>query len=192
MSAYRSKNISGAKENKIKNLTLCAFCTAIICLCTFITVPSAIPFTMQTFGIYFALSFLGGRRGLVCILAYIALGAAGLPIFTGFRGGIGVLFQTTGGYIVGFIFVALSYLAFTELISKKPWVKVMSLTAGTLIMYIFGTVWYVILSVKSGAPVGIGAAFAVCVLPFIIPDAVKMLLALTLSGRISKAVLKKY
>lgn len=179
------------KENKTKSLILTALCTALICVCTVISIPFAIPFTLQTFAVFFALCLLGGKKGLVSILLYIALGAVGLPVFSGFRGGIGVLFQTTGGYIVGFVFIALTYILFTKIVGEKTWVKAVALWVGMMICYLFGTLWYVLLNMRNGSPVGMIAAFLTCVLPFILPDAAKLALAMVISGRIKKITEKK-
>ena len=96
-----------AKTNTLKtrDLTLIALFAALIAICAWLTVPMPdVPFTMQTFGVFAALLLLGGKRGTLSILLYLLLGAAGLPVFSGFRGGIGSLLGTTGGYLVGFFF----------------------------------------------------------------------------------------
>lgn len=179
------------REGKTKKLVMISMCTVIICICTVVSIPLTIPFTLQTFGVFFALSYLGGKRGLVSILLYIALGAIGLPVFSGFRGGFGVLFQATGGYIVGFVFIGLIYILFTKLMGERLAVKIAALAAGMIVCYAFGTLWFVIFSMRSGSPVGMFAAFCTCVLPFIIPDAAKLTLAIIISERIKKIALKK-
>ena len=82
---------------------------------------------------------LGGKKGFVSILVYILLGAVGLPVFSGFKGGIGVLFGTTGGYIVGFILIALIYQISVNLLGNKIYVRVMAMIAGLIVCYAFGT-----------------------------------------------------
>ena len=96
---------------RVVDLTYMAVCAALIAICAWITVPAAVPFTLQTFAIFFVLSLLGGKRGTIAILVYILLGAVGLPVFSGFNGGLGALLGTTGGYIFGFLFIGLIFRA---------------------------------------------------------------------------------
>ena len=95
------------KQFRVVDLTYMAVCAALIAVCSWISIPAAVPFTLQTFAVFCVLGLLGGKRGTVSILVYILLGAIGLPVFSGFNGGIGALLGTTGGYIIGFIFVGL-------------------------------------------------------------------------------------
>ena len=66
-----------------------ALMAVLISVCSWLSVPAAIPFTMQTYAVFTALLLLGGRRGSIAVAVYIALGAVGLPVFSGFAGGIG-------------------------------------------------------------------------------------------------------
>ena len=79
------------------DLAYTALFTVLLAVCAWITVPLTVPFTLQTFGVFAALGVLGGRRGTYAVAAYLLLGLAGLPVFSGFRGGPGVLLGTTGG-----------------------------------------------------------------------------------------------
>ena len=91
----------------LKGMILCALFAALMAVCSWITIPYVVPFTMQTFGVFLALLLLGGKRGTICMAVYLLLGAVGLPVFSGFRGGVGALVGSTGGYLVGFIVSAL-------------------------------------------------------------------------------------
>jgi len=96
----------------IRDLTLIALFTALTAVCAWISVPVPAPFvqfTMQTFAVFAVLLVLGGKRGTYAVTAYLLLGAVGAPVFSNFRGGLGVLLGTTGGYILGFFFQALLY-----------------------------------------------------------------------------------
>ena len=91
---------------KVRNMALCGLFTAVLAICAWISVPMGdTVITLQTFGIFLTLRLLGGKRGTVTVLVYLLLGAIGAPVFSGFRGGLGALLGTTGGYIFGFIFV---------------------------------------------------------------------------------------
>ncbi len=94
-------------HTKIRNLCYIALFAALIAVCTWITVPAAVPFTMQTFAIMTAVGLLGTRRALIATVLYLALGCVGLPVFSGFRGGVGALAGPTGGYLAGFLLSAL-------------------------------------------------------------------------------------
>ena len=83
-----------------------------------------VPFTMQTFAVFLALGLLGGRRGTYAVLVYLLLGMIGIPVFSGFRGGPGVLLGTTGGYILGFLGSALVYWLMTARLGTRTWVRV--------------------------------------------------------------------
>ena len=156
----------------IRNLTRCALCAALLCLCSWIAIPlPGISITMQTFGICFTLQLLEGSRGTLTILAYLLLGCVGLPVFTGFQGGFGVLLGPTGGYLFGFLVVALIFWV-TE--SRIP--RHVSIFLGLLGCYICGTCWYTIGYLHAGIQ-GIPAALLTCVVPYIIPDVVKAVLA---------------
>ena len=88
---------------KTRDLTLIAVFAAVIAVCAWISIPAAVPFTLQTLGIFLAVGLLGGRRGTISVGVYLLLGAVGAPVFSGFNGGIGYLLGATGGYLLGFL-----------------------------------------------------------------------------------------
>lgn len=90
-----------------RDLCFCAIGAALIAVCAWISIPADVPFTLQTFAIFAVCGLLGGRRGTVSVLVYLLLGAVGAPVFAGFRGGFASLLGTTGGYLVGFVLLAL-------------------------------------------------------------------------------------
>lgn len=152
---------------------------ALIAVCGWISVPVFdIAFTMQTFGVFLTLGLLGGKWGTVSILIYLLLGAVGLPVFSGFQGGFGVLLGVTGGYIWGFLAAGLVYWGFEKLC--KP----VGVAAGMLCCYLCGSLWF---SVYAGGA-GFWAAVVKSVVPYLIPDAVKLTLAYALSRRLKKYV----
>lgn len=179
-------------NKKIKDMSLIALFSAIIVICSLITIPSAIPFTLQTFAIFLCLNILGAKKGLVSIIIYILLGIVGLPVFSGFNSGIGALLNVTGGYIIGFIFSALTYWLITSTFNKKPRkiINLIASFAGLIACYIFGTLWYILLFIKNGDSISFVSALTICVLPFIIPDILKILLSVSISEKIKKVYIK--
>ncbi len=172
---------------KTKDMTYIALMAVLISVCSWLSVPAAIPFTMQTFAVFTALLLLGGRRGSIAVAVYIALGAVGLPVFSGFAGGVGKLMGPSGGYIFGFVLTGLCYWLCEKLFGKKLWVKILSLIIGLSMCYAFGTLWFV--KVYSATkPVSYASALGLCVFPFIIPDAAKMALAFLADRVIRKHV----
>ena len=179
---------SHLSKNRIKTYVLISLFTAIIAVCSFITVPAAVPFTLQTLGIFTALSVLGGKRGTVCTVLYILLGILGIPVFSGFSAGLGHLLGATGGYIIGFIFLSLCYLIITAVFGNKFTVKAVGLVSGLLICYLFGTLWYMAVYLKTLTTDAFISTLSVCVLPFIIPDLIKIALALFIDRKIPNTV----
>ena len=167
----------------LKSMTYISVMSIVIVICAWLTIPAAVPFTMQTFGVFFALLFLGGKRGTASILLYLLLGAVGLPVFSGFSGGIGHLFGITGGYILGFILTGIIYTVFERLLGKSLKISILSLILGLFACYAFGTAWFSIYKENASFL----SAVTICVIPFIIPDLLKLLLAVIIYKRIKKA-----
>jgi biotin transport system substrate-specific component len=179
-------------NRKIKDIVLIALFSAIIVVCSFITIPAVVPFTLQTFAVFLCLNILGAKKGIISILIYIFLGVVGLPVFSGFNGGIGALLNVTGGYIIGFIFSALIFGVVTSVLNKKPRkiIKIIASFGGLIGCYIFGTLWYVLLYIKNGDTMSFTSALTICVLPFIIPDILKIVMSVAISERIKKLIIK--
>ena len=160
----------------------------LITICSWISIPTTVPFTLQTFAVFVALLTLGAERGTLSVLVYVLMGAVGIPVFSGFTGGIGVLLGNTGGYILGFIFMGLIHILFTRLFGKNNVMEIVSLLTGLATCYAFGTVWFMTVYMKSTGPVGILTVLAWCVFPFIIPDLLKMALAVIISRRVRHVI----
>ncbi len=152
---------------------------ALIVVCSWVTLPfGAVPFTLQTLGVMMALIILGGKNGAIVISVYLLLGAVGLPVFSAFGGGVGVLLGPTGGFLIGFLFGSLAYLLFERMNIKKT-KKYIGAAAFLITCYTFGCVYYSIFT-----EVSIITAISVCVLPYIITDILKIVLAVTVGDRI--------
>lgn len=153
-----------------------ALFTALISICAWISIPTTVPFTLQTFGVLCALGLLGGKRGTLAVLLYLLLGAVGVPVFSGMRGGPGMLLGVTGGFLVGFLACALVYWLFTRLWGQRYGVKLAGLAVGLLTCYAFGTVWFTVAYAGPTGPVGLDTAILWCVTPFLLPEALKFAL----------------
>ena len=160
----------------------------LIAICSWISIPTAVPFTLQTFAVFFVLLLLGGERGTIATLVYVLLGAVGVPVFAGFSGGIGILLGSTGGYIIGFLFVGLIYILFEKFFKKNIVMKIVALVLGLAVCYAFGTAWFMHVYIKSSGEVGLLTVLGWCVFPFIIPDLIKMALAVVVAKRIEPVI----
>lgn len=162
-------------RSSVRSMTHASVFAALMGVCAWISLPVAdIAFTLQTLGVFLALGILGGRWGSVSILIYLLLGAVGLPVFSGFRGGPGMLLGITGGYLWGFLVSGLLYWAF-EKAGKLP-----GMVIGMLGCYLTGSFWFYL---HSGG--GLGFILLRCVVPYLIPDGIKIFLALALSRRLA-------
>lgn len=172
---------------KAKHMALCGLFTAVLTVCAWISVPlgdSVI--TLQTFGIFLTLGLLGGKLGSLTVLVYLLLGTVGVPVFSAFRGGLGALLGTTGGYIFGFMLTSLIYWLLTSL-RDAPYVRLLAMVLGLLLCYTCGSWWYMTQYLSSGT-VTLGLVLAKCVLPYLIPDACKLALAWLLTQRLKRFV----
>ena len=172
----------------MKKIVQIALMAALMAICSYITIPMAVPFTMQTFAVFTAVGLLGWRNGLTSILVYIAMGAVGLPVFAGFSGGFQVILGPTGGYIVGFVLTALVMGALEKPLKEVKIGRILSMIAGLVACYAFGTAWFLWVYTQNTGAIGLWTALTWCVLPFIIPDLVKIVLADTLVKRLKRHV----
>ena len=167
-----------------KNMARCALFSALMCLCAWISLPlGQNPITLQTFALFLTLELLGGKYGSLVCLVYLLLGGIGLPVFSGFRGGLGMLLGATGGYLWGFLLCALLFWLITGLLGDRFIIRLLAYLAGLLVCYALGTVWFYCIYLRSGTALGIGFVLLKCVLPFVLPDLLKLSLALAISKK---------
>ena len=175
----------------VQDMVLIAVFPALIAICSWITIPAMagqVPFTLQTFAIFVAAGFLGTKKGTLSVVVYVLLGLVGVPVFAGFSGGLGMVIGPTGGYIVGFIFTALIIGGLMNLSKKKSGtvkiiITIVSMILGDVACFIIGTIWFMIVT-----NTGFIAALSLCVVPFIIPDLVKIIVATIMVNRLKKYV----
>lgn len=178
--------------NKTYNIVLESICAALITICSWISIQiTDIPFTLQTFGIFLVLFTIGGKRGTISVIIYILLGLIGVPVFAGFKSGPAALIGPTGGFIIGFIFAGLAYWLIDELCLKKLKNNAVrrilfSVIEGVImevILYVFGVIWFMDVYTRNTGDIGLTAVLTMCVYPFLIPDAVKLIAAASASVR---------
>lgn len=162
---------------KIRDMTRCGIFAALLAVCSWLAFPMAdLVISMQTFGVLLALGVLGGRLGTVCCLVYLVLGMVGLPVFTGFQGGLGGILGPTGGYLWGFLVTAGVFW-----LCEKRLPLGLSMALGLVGCYACGTAWYHF----AYADTGLWAVILKCVVPYLLPDALKLILAITVTKRLA-------
>lgn len=175
---------------KTYDMVYIGVCAVLIAICSWIAIPAAVPFTLQTMGVFTVIGLLGGRRGTMAVLIYILLGAIGLPVFAGFTGGIHIILGSTGGYIAGFLLSALVMWGMEKLFGRSRIVLLLSMLAGLLVCYAAGTIWFMAVYTRTTGAVGVGTVLGWCVIPFIIPDLIKIAVAMFLTDRLAGVVIK--
>lgn len=188
----RAANYSNKTTQRVvrhtKDLTYIALMVGLMSVCSWISVPTAVPFTLQTFAVFASVLLLGGKRGTVAIVCYILLGLAGAPVFSNMQGGFGVLAGLTGGYIIGFVLIGLAYWLFETIFSKKLWAQIVSLVLGLIVCYAFGTAWFMMIYKESLGTISLASALTTCVVPFIPFDLIKLACAFLLAKAVEKRI----
>lgn len=170
---------------KAQKIALTGILAAIICLAAPFSLPiGAIPISLATFAIYIAACTVNFKISTCAVIIYILLGAAGLPVFSAFRGGFHIIAGVTGGYILGYIPCAIIIGLLVGRFENKKWIYPLSMILGSSACWLIGTLWYMIQTESSFV-----SALAVCVVPFIIGDIIKISAAsaigITLRKRLS-------
>lgn len=167
------------RNNRIRNMTQAALLAALMAVCAWISIP-AFPasFTLQTFGLCLTLGLLGGKWGSIAIWLYLGLGAVGLPVFSGFRGGLSCLLGPTGGFLWGFALAGPVY-GLAGTLGSLP-----GMVAALAVSYLCGCLWYPIFAPGTS----LGTAFLVCAAPYLPWEMGKVALAWNLHRRIRKHI----
>ena len=172
----------------LRNMIYTAMFAALTAVCSQIQLPiGAVPFTLQTMGIFIAAGLLGAKKGTLSVGIYILLGAVGIPVFAGFSGGLGIIAGPTGGYIIGYIVcAAVSALLLGILCRDEAYTYpkiILSLAAGLFFCYLLGTIWFYIISGWT-----IGKILMACVVVFLPGDALKIAAAAILIKKVKPQV----
>ena len=175
---------------KTKDMIVCAIFAAILCIFSSMTIPiGAVPISMGIFGVILTSCILDKKRGVIAVVVDILLGAAGMPVFSGFKGGIGVIVGPTGGYITSYILVALFIGFFTERLPQNKAAAVAKMAAvafgGVIICYFFGTLQFMLVAHKTFVQ-----SLSVCVYPFIPFDIVKSIVGAAVAYAVRPALVR--
>lgn len=170
----------------IKKTVIIGILAAVICVFAPFSVPAgAIPISLSTFAIYLVSCSVGKKYSLPAVAVYILIGAVGLPVFSSFTGGLQCITGYTGGYIIGYIPLAFTVGLLTDTFPNSKIIYPLSMTTGTAVCYLFGILWYM-----HKAEIGFLEASAVCVLPFLLGDVIKIaaasLIGITVRKRLKK------
>ena len=155
------------KKLSTKDMAYTGLFACLMAICAWISIPGQIPFTLQTMGVFLAV---------------------GLPVFSGFTGGIGRLLGATGGYIIGFLASALLMWALEKVLGEKKWGLALSMLLGLIACYAFGTAWFLVVYTNAKGAISLAAVLGMCVIPYIIPDVIKIIVALSLTGALKRFV----
>ena len=169
-------------KDNVKQMVYCALLAGIIAILAQVKIDlvGIVPITMQTLGIYLVGSILKPKYALLASLVYVLMGAVGLPVFAGFTGGLGVIVGPTGGYIFSFPIMAV-VISYMLTIKKSTLYKVIAMCLGTIVCYAIGTAWFMYSTQNT-----LWVSLTLCVFPFLIGDAIKVVAATFLSNRIKQ------
>ena len=171
------------------DIAIISLSTAMITICSWISIPTAVPFTLQTFAIFAIAGIFGMKRSSLAEIIHILLAAVGLPVLAGFKGGFDKIIGPTGGYLLGFIFIALIVGFSSDRFGKRVVPLVLSMLLGLVICYTFGTAWFMVVYARDSGSIGLITALSWCVFPYIIPDALKILLAAVMTRRLRPLII---
>lgn len=177
------------KKLKTDDLVIIALSAAILCILAPVSIPlgfTPIPLTLGLFAVILAGILLGSVRGTICVLVYILLGAVGLPVFSGYTGGIPKIAGPTGGYLWGYLLLAFLAGFFTERFKGAWYMCLAGAILGTVVCYAFGTVWL-------GIQLSMGPMEALWagVIPFLPFDFLKIILAVAVCCPVRAALLRQ-
>lgn len=171
------------QKNNTYSMVVTALMAAVTCILAPLSIPiGPVPISLTNLAIYLSLYLLDWKKGTLSYLIYVLIGLVGLPVFSGFTGGPSKLAGPTGGYIIGFIPMAVIAGVVIDNYNKK-WIQILGMIVGTAVCYAFGTAWFCFQSGMS-----VSAALAICVIPFIPGDLIKMVIAMIIGPMVRKRV----
>lgn len=180
------KNSKATNKSKVYDMAIIGVMAAVICILGPLSLPiGLVPISFTNLAIYITLYALGMKRGTLSFIIYLLVGFAGLPVFSAFTGGPSKLLGPTGGYLLGFIFMALIAGFFIDHFFNTCYACIVGMILGTVICYMFGTVW-----LAYQANISFSAALAVGVIPFILGDLAKIIFSAYIGPKIRNRLVK--
>lgn len=173
------------KKNSVQSMIFISLFATLMCVGAWLHFPSVVPATMQTFVVMTALGLIGSKKTFIMLTVYVFLGAIGLPVFSGFTSGIGALTGPTAGFIWGF-FVGVPVFYLSQKYIKNSFSLYIGYILYIIIHYIPGALWYCHFTLGELTLQGILSSSLVTVVPFIVPDTVKLFLAKIIVGKIKR------
>ena len=173
---------------KLKNSILIALFSVILLICSRISIPYVIPFTLQSLGVFLTFGILGGKRGLLSLLLYFTLGLIGIPISASGEAGINLFFNPTTGYIIGWFLCGVMFWIVETKFGNCNKTRIIIFSIGTIICYAAGTVWFMLIYAYNKTAIGVWTALCYCVFPFIIFDIIKLLVATILTNKLQNKI----
>lgn len=172
------------KKSTVFNMTSCALMAALMCVLCPVSVPiGPIPISLSILVILLTVYVLGTWRALVSYTVYLLLGAVGMPVFSGFQGGLAKLAGPTGGYLAGFWLMILVAGIIVEKGKRNLLLTILGMLVGVAIDYAVGTAWFVFQTEST-----VVHALDVCVYPFIPFDVAKIVIAVLLGSVVYKGL----
>ena len=171
----------------IMTITAAAMSAALITVCSWISIPALgpfVPFTLQTFAVFVIAGLFDLKTGFISIMVYLFMGAVGVPVFSGVKSGLTAITGPTGGYLVGFLFMIVTICLFKKIKSESIVYLIIGMSIGLVLCYIFGTIWFYCVFAHNGDSKSFISILSICVIPFIIPDILKMTAAVILVSRV--------
>ena len=168
----------------IRDMVFTALFAAVLCaIAPFSIAIGPIPLSFATLIIYLAAGSLDWKLGVLSVVLYVMLGAVGVPVFSNFEGGFHKIAGVTGGFIIGYIPCAAATGCLIEIFRRKIWAYILGMVTGTILLYACGTAWFIL---QTGSSLAV--ALALCVTPFLLGDAMKIIVACIVAPRLKVAI----
>lgn len=173
---------------RVKELAMIALLTAVTCILAPLSIPiGEVPISLTNLVIYFSLYILGMKKGVLSYIVYLLIGFVGVPVFSGYTSGPQKLLGPTGGYLIGFLPMAVIAGLVIGRCYRKTVLCFLAMIAGTAVCYAFGTAWLAHVGGYS-----LKAALFAGVVPFIPGDLIKMGLAAVLGPQVRKQLVRAH
>lgn len=180
------RNNNSTSRSKVYQMTSIGVMAAVICILGPLSIPiGLVPVSFTNLAIYITLYTLGMKKGTLSLITYLLVGFAGVPVFSGFTSGPSKLLGPTGGYLIGFIFMAMIAGYFIDRFYHISYLSIVGMILGTAVCYIFGTAW-----LAYQANITISAALAAGVIPFIPGDLAKIVISAYIGPNIRNRLIK--